>query len=165
MASSPLESDVPPIILDSGSSCIKAGFADEDVPRTISDAVAGSYYPIDRGYIKEISHVEIIWADVFNFKLDADPSLHGVMLTEPILNPISNAKKYATSMFETFSCPFISTAPGPIMALYASGRDTGVTLNVGGGLTQCIPIVDGYPLLQRGGSAITQSSYCFGGKD
>ena len=39
-------------------------------------------------------------------------------------------------MFDTFQVPYIGLVPAPVMALYASGRETGVTLDVGGGLTQ-----------------------------
>jgi len=102
---------------------------------------------------------------VFNYKLDADPSKHGVMLTEPILNPVSNAKKVANSMFETYSAPYIGTAPGPVMALYASGRSHGCVLNVGGGLTQCIPIIDGYPVLAIDRPMAVQETLNFGARD
>jgi actin-related protein len=159
------EQEVPPIILETDDTHVKAGFAEEDVPRTISAAVAGNYYPVDRGFIKQITHAELIWEDVFNYKLNADPAKHGVMFTEPILNPVANAKKIGTSMFEHFSAPYIATAPGPVMALYASGRSTGISMSVGGGVSQCIPIVDGYPVLQARGEMIAQASIPFGGKD
>jgi len=113
----------------------------------------------------EISHVELVWSDVFNYKLDADPAKHGVMLTEPILQPISNAKKIANSMFETYSVPYLGTAPGPVMALYASGRSNGCMLSVGGGLSQCIPVIDGYPVLAAAGSAVVQQTLNFGARD
>lgn len=165
MALSIAEQDVPPIVLETDDTHVKAGFADEDVPRTISAAVAGNYFPMERGYIKEISHVELVWSDVFNYKLDADPAKHGVMLTEPILQPISNAKKIANSMFETYSVPYLGTAPGPVMALYASGRSNGCMLSVGGGLSQCIPVIDGYPVLAAAGSAVVQQTLNFGARD
>jgi len=37
-----------------------------------------------------------------SIKLEADTSRHGVMMTEPISNNMSNAKKIGRSMFETF---------------------------------------------------------------
>jgi len=159
------DQEVPPIVFEQDDTHVKAGFADEDVPRTISAAVAGSYYPMDRGYIKEISHAEIIWNDVFNYKLDADPARHGVMFTEPCLNSLVNVKKIGTSMFETYSAPYIATAPGPVMALYASGRSTGLSFSVGGGIAQCIPIVDGYPITKIGQDGYVQNVIPFGGKD
>jgi len=51
------------------------------------------------------------------------------------------------------------------MALYGSGRNTGVSLSIGGGLTQCIPIVHGYPVLTKTGTEVAMGSLAFGGKD
>jgi len=99
------------------------------------------------------------------YKLEADASKHGVMFTEPVLNNGENIKKIGRSMFEHSNVPYFATAPGPVMALYGSGRSTGISLSVGGGLTQCIPIVAGYPVLTATASGIAQGSLPFGGKD
>lgn len=52
----------------------------------------------------------------------------------------------AQIIFETFRAPALFLAPPAVLSLYASGRTTGVVLDVGHGLTHCIPVYEGYAL-------------------
>jgi actin-related protein len=44
-------------------------------------------------------------------------------------------------MFETFSVPAACIVAGPVAALYASGRETGVALTIGDGVTWALPVI------------------------
>ena len=71
---------------------------------------------------------------------------HPALLTEAPLNPRSNRDKTAEIFFETFRTPALFFAPPPVLSLYASGRTTGVVLDVGEGVMQCVPVYEGYAL-------------------
>jgi centractin len=55
--------------------------------------------------------------------------------------------------FETFGVPAMFVAPQAILALYASGRTTGVVLDSGDGVTHCVPVYEGFAVTH----AITRS--------
>ena len=71
---------------------------------------------------------------------------HPVLLTEPPHNPTSHREQLAEIFFETFRAPALFVAPPAVLSLYASGRTTGVVLDVGEGVTHCIPVYEGYAL-------------------
>ena len=71
---------------------------------------------------------------------------HPVLLTEPPHNPTSHREHLAEIFFETFRTPALFVAPPAVLSLYASGRTTGVVLDVGEGVTHCIPVYEGYAL-------------------
>jgi centractin len=78
--------------------------------------------------------------------LNAKADDHPLLLTESPLNPKSNRDLMAQLFFETFAAPALFFAPPAVLSLYASGRTTGVVLDVGEGLTHCIPVYEGYAL-------------------
>jgi centractin len=62
------------------------------------------------------------------------------------LNTRRNRDQTAEIFFETFRCPALFFAPQGVLSLYASGRTTGVVLDVGEGVTHCIPVYEGHAL-------------------
>lgn len=71
---------------------------------------------------------------------------HPVLLTEAPLNPRQNRDKIAEIFFETFRAPAVFFAPPSVLSLYASGRTTGVVLDVGEGVTHAVPVYEGFAL-------------------
>ena len=65
-------------------------------------------------------------------------------------------------MFELFNVPKTSVVPKSVLALYSSGRTTGLMVDSGYDYTQVMPIFEGYPLhhavqtMPVGGWHITQ---------
>ena len=78
--------------------------------------------------------------------LNTNPSEHPILLTEPPLNPISNRSTIAEIFFESYHTPALFFSPPAVLSLYASGRTTGVVLDVGEGTTHVVPVYEGYAL-------------------
>ena len=105
-------------------------------------------YPIDRGVVTTWDDMEALWRHTFYDELRVEPEEHPMLLTEPPLNPKENRERMTKTMFETFNVPAMYVNVQAILALYASGRTTGVVLDSGDGFTQAVPIYEGYELPQ-----------------
>jgi centractin len=77
-----------------------------------------------------------------NAKLDEHP----VLMTEAPLNPRTNRDHIAEIFFETMRAPALFFTPPSVLSLYASGRTTGVVLDVGEGVTHAVPVYEGFAL-------------------
>jgi actin len=62
------------------------------------------------------------------------------------LNPKKNREKMTEIMFETFNVPSLFISISSVLALYASGRTTGIIVDCGAGVTNSVPIYEGYAL-------------------
>jgi actin len=61
------------------------------------------------------------------------PEERPVLLTETTLNPKANREKMTQIMFETFNVPALYICTSSTLALYASGRTTGIVVEIGDG--------------------------------
>jgi actin len=66
------------------------------------------------------------------------------MLTEAPFNPKKNREKMQEIMFEKFDVPGLYVAIQAVLALYASGRTTGMVLDCGDGVSHTVPIYEGF---------------------
>ena len=62
------------------------------------------------------------------------------MLSEAPRNPKINREKTTQIMFEHFNVPSLYLAVQSVLALYASGRTTGLILDSGDSVTHTVPI-------------------------
>ncbi|KAK0138289.1 Actin-101 [Merluccius polli] len=164
-----------PIVLDTGSGVMKAGFSDEELPRIIFPTIIGvpKYeemmngrseqedfigheaqhmrgvlalrYPMKNGVIHNWDDMEKIWHHTFQ-QLGVDPEDHPVMLTEAPMNPVANRQRAVEVMFDRFCVPFVYVAMQAVLALYAAGRCTGVVFDSGDGVSHSVPVFEGYSL-------------------
>lgn len=106
-------------------------------------------HPMDKGYIQEskFDEMEKIFEHIYQKQnLNAKLDEHPVLLTEAPLNPKSHREQIAELFFETYRAPAVFFCPPAVLSLYASGRATGVVLDVGEGVTHCVPVYEGYAL-------------------
>lgn len=78
--------------------------------------------------------------------LRAAPEEHHLLLTEAPLNPKQNRTRLLESVFERLNVPYVFLAIPAFLALFASGRTTGLVVDSGAGVTQAVPIWEGYAL-------------------
>merc|ERR1712025_859606 len=150
------------LVIDNGSGMCKAGFAGDDAPRAVFPSVVGRpKYPgvmvgmgnkdcyvgdeaqSKRGILSlkyPIEHVTI--TNELRISPDESPALH----SEAPLNPKANREKMTQICFETFNHPAMYVCIQAVLSLYASGRTTGLVLDIGDGVAHAVPIYEGFAL-------------------
>ena len=103
-------------------------------------------YPIEHGIVSNWDDMEKVWHHTFYNELRVAPEEHPVLVTEPPCNPKANRERITQMMFETFNVPALYVGIQQVMALYASGRTSGIILDSGDGVTYCVPVYEGYAM-------------------
>jgi actin-related protein len=158
----------PSVVIDNGSSAIRAGLSGIESPKVIIPSVVGrprqhrpdlkdlyigndAYskadvlslkHPIKRGIIKNWDDIEKIYHHIFYNELRVDPTKYPVLISGPSIIPKIHNEKMTSLMFETFNVPSFYVTCSSLLSLYSSGRATGVILEIGGGITQTLPIFE-----------------------
>ncbi|GFR41147.1 hypothetical protein Agub_g1811 [Astrephomene gubernaculifera] len=164
------------IVCDNGSGVVKAGFAGEDAPRVAFPSIVGRprhqmamvgaacqrlylgdeaqakrgvltlSHPISHGVVTDWPDMEALWQHTFTHELRTDPAERPVMLTEAPRNPKANREKATELLMESFQVPALYVALQAVLALYASGRTTGLVLDVGDGVAHAVPVYEGFSM-------------------
>lgn len=71
---------------------------------------------------------------------------HNFTHAEAPINPRQNRERTAEIFFETFNVPALYISIQAVLSLYATGRTTGIVLDSGDGVTQAVPIYEGFAL-------------------
>ena len=100
-------------------------------------------WSIERSLVTNWDDMEKIWHHTFFNELRVAPEEHPVILTESPLEPKASHERVTQIMFETFDVPALYIAASNVLALYASGRTTGVVLDSGHDSTYVVPIYEG----------------------
>ena len=103
-------------------------------------------YPMNHGVITNWDDMEKIWHHTFYNELRVAPEEHPILLTEVPLNPKANREKMTQVMFEVFKAPAFYVQISAVLALYASGRTTGIVVDSGDGVSSTVPIYEGFAL-------------------
>lgn len=165
-----------PVVIDNGSGTIKSGFAGQEQPncffpsfvgrpkhpRVMAGAIEGDMfigrraqelrgllkirYPMEHGVVTDWEDMERIWAHIYAEELQTLSEEHPVLLTEAPLNPRQNRDVAAQVFFETFNVPALFTSIQAVLALYSTGRTTGLVLDAGDGVTHVVPVFEGFSM-------------------
>ena len=103
-------------------------------------------YPLSNGIVKNWDDMEKIWRHCYFDQLKADPEMHPILLTEAALNPKENREKMIEIFFDEFKVPGFYVYTQAVLALYASGRTTGLVCDSGDGVTHVVVVYDGYSI-------------------
>jgi hypothetical protein len=156
------------VIIDCGSGRIKAGFADDEAPRAVFPSIVGRakvhgvmvgagqkdcyvgdeaqakrgvlhiQYPLEHGIVTNWDDMTKIWHHCLYDQLRCMPEEHPLLITEAPMNPFKTREKMAEIFFEHFNVPAFYVAVQAVMALYASGRTTGIVLDAGDGVSHAV---------------------------
>ncbi|KAJ7067342.1 actin family [Mycena amicta] len=169
----------PAVVFDNGSATFKAGFAGEDLPRTVFPCIAGRprhYGPeynmkecyvgyealslrgimgiktiIEDGIVMNHENLRCVWAHAFANELGVlSESEHAVLLTEPPNNPASQRARAAEILFEGFKVPAFCMRTEAVLALLCAGRTSGMVLDSGEGVSYAVPVYEGRALKGEG---------------
>lgn len=115
------------------------------------------------GRIENWDQMERLWSSIYSRnELGLDSSEYPAFLTESAQSPVNQTLRMGQTFFERFSVPAFFVAPQSLLSMYASGKGSGVVVDVGDGVTTCYPVFDGFTLTPKvrradiGGSDITQ---------
>uniref|UniRef100_M4BYQ3 Actin n=1 Tax=Hyaloperonospora arabidopsidis (strain Emoy2) TaxID=559515 RepID=M4BYQ3_HYAAE len=104
-------------------------------------------YAMEHGIVTDWNSMHRIWQHVYSKEmLNVQSEDHPVLLTEAPLNPVVNRERASEVFFEAFNVPSLFVSPQAVLSLYASGRTTGVVLDVGDGVAHVVPVYEGFTL-------------------
>lgn len=168
-----IDQDKPHVIIEIGSSYVKAGFAGEEGPRAefsnvvgrpkVFDIMVGSAqedyfvgseaeekrgelilrYPVEHGIVEDWDDFEKVLHHTFTNELRVNPEEHNVLITETALNPKVNREKLTQILFDTFNVPGLYVANTAVLSLYSAGKFTGLVVEIGDGVAHIVPVFDG----------------------
>jgi len=106
--------------------------------------------------------MEKIYHHMFYNELRVAPEETPTLVTENPRAPKSQREKLCQIFFETFSVPAFYLSMSGILAMYGTGRETGLAVDMGHLQTWIVPVVDGHALHEhinlagKGGNDITE---------
>ena len=104
-------------------------------------------YPVEHGCVVNWDDAEAVWRHAFLHELrDVWPDAQPILLAEAPLTPKASREKLVDIMFEVFNVPAVYVAGHAALALFGSGRFTGVVLESGFGVTHVVPVFEGVEL-------------------
>eukprot|EP01007_Sphenomonas_quadrangularis_P002868 NODE_492_length_1424_cov_218.110545_g372_i0.p1 GENE.NODE_492_length_1424_cov_218.110545_g372_i0~~NODE_492_length_1424_cov_218.110545_g372_i0.p1 ORF type:complete len:368 (-),score=39.83 NODE_492_length_1424_cov_218.110545_g372_i0:249-1352(-) len=148
------------VVFDCGAFNLRAGFSGEDAPRFILPSTT----ELVDGRVTDWDSMQNTWQRLYNdcLRIPADDPSAPVLLSEQSLTPGSDRERAAQILFETLRVPAVYFSPAPVLALYASGRTTGLVVDAGYHTVHAVPIFEGFSLfhaitrLELGGSHLTE---------
>ncbi|KPA75051.1 actin-related protein 3 putative arp3 [Leptomonas pyrrhocoris] len=186
----PVTPRVPVVVCDMGTSTTRLGYAGNSAPTFELPTVCAWADPlsydtlhvgheadqpsrhavthhrrlVDHGTVADWDLYEEYWRHLFHRHLCVESSDVGVVLTEAAKTAPEQREATAEILFESFGVPQLSMGSQALFALSSvgNGADTGLVVLSGAGMTQVVPVVDGYALdgaaqhFQIAGGDITQ---------
>jgi len=108
-------------------------------------------HPISHGMVENWDEMIQIWQHTFDqlgvqMGEEETNACQGVFLTEAARNPMRSREKACQIFMEHFGCSRFFLGVQAVLALYSSGRLTGLAVDIGAGVTHTVPIFEGYTM-------------------
>ena len=100
-------------------------------------------YPVEFGFISNMDDMELVLSHTFYEHLRLCPAEHPVLMSQPPFSPKGTRETITEVMFERFEVPAFSVQTSAVLALFSSGRTTGVAIDLGGGNFRASVVTDG----------------------
>ncbi|VFR00994.1 unnamed protein product [Cuscuta campestris] len=181
---SPRNQGMEAVVVDAGSKFLKSGFAIPDqapsmiiptqmkrVPEDESALDAAveesteeeAVNPIVRGFVKDWDAMEDLLHHVLYTGLGWEIGNEGqILFTDPLCTPKAIREQLVQLMFETFNISGFYASEQAVLSLYAVGRISGCTVDIGHGKIDIAPVIEGAVQhlasrrLELGGADLTQ---------
>jgi actin-related protein len=167
--------NTPALVIDCGSHTTKAGVSGNNMPFETFRTAVGSVntatyekieasqavgdvlfnrrnvtrrYPIEHGHVKDWDDLEILYHHIFYEALRMSPADSPLILTESVHTTELEKKKQAEIMIEKFDVPALYFGLAPVLGLYASGRTTGLAVDIGYNFTSVVPVHENEPVIE-----------------
>ncbi len=104
--------------------------------------------PIERGIIKDMYKIEDVYRFAFKNVLclsGGELSEYGVICNCASCTPQQTAEELCELMMEIFNVKQFFISAAPVLSSYAVQKVSGLVIESGGGLTQCVPVFNGCP--------------------
>lgn len=163
------------VVIDTGTSNIKAGHSYENEPRLVFPTVLGtkSYgsqskkliglealnpeytrqppikyqlsYPIRRGHVTDFTSMECLWQHTFDSLGIDTPQMYSALLSKRY-SGFEGHKEISQIFFEQLQFGSLYIGIPAVLALWATNKTSGMVVDVGAGYTHVAPVVDSYPI-------------------
>ncbi|KAL1835715.1 hypothetical protein VTJ49DRAFT_6168 [Mycothermus thermophilus] len=90
--------------------------------------------------------IEALWREVFKTELQVNAEEHPLLLTAPIDLSQKDTEKLTCLAMEYFAVPALFVTDTAPLALYITGRTTGLVVDAGHCRTSVVPVYEGFPL-------------------
>ncbi|KAJ6896085.1 actin-related protein 7-like [Populus alba x Populus x berolinensis] len=151
-------------VIDAGTQLLKAGTAVPDqappmiipsqMKRMVEDGTSGdnnesvfedvTVDPVVRGYIRDWDAMEDLLHYVLYTSLGWEEGNEGqVLFTDPLCTPKAVREQLVQLMFETFNVSGFYASEQAVLSLYAVGRISGCTVDIGHGKIDIAPVLEG----------------------
>ncbi|URE28005.1 Actin-related protein [Musa troglodytarum] len=150
------------VVVDAGSKLLKAGFASPDqdpalimptkMKRVVEDGDGGdasmieevTVDPMVRGFIRDWDAMEDLLRHVLYTDLGWEVGDEGqILFAEPLFTPKAIREQLVQLMFETFNVSGFYASEQAVLSLYAVGRISGCTVDIGHGKIDIAPVCEG----------------------
>eukprot|EP01083_Nonionella_stella_P310491 1103241_1 len=145
------------IVVDNGTSLMKVGYVGEQAPvamfhpTQVSKGRKLQKNPIERGIIVDCNMIEAVYNNAFSNTLRIkrdDLSEYGVILNCAVFCPQDTAEQLCEIMMEGFGFSKFYICSSALLSLYGTQKVSGLVIESGSSLTQCVPIWNGCPVAQ-----------------
>ena len=129
-----------------------------------NESVRGLYRlerPIKRGILQNISDGKIIFERIFNDLKINNTKEMPIFICQPPFTPKRQKVELCQLLLENYDFPSIFFGTQGVLSLYSYGKQNGLMLESGEGVTQVVPIYNGYKLehaverINMGGQDVT----------
>ncbi|KAM4874800.1 actin-like protein 9 [Thomomys bottae] len=163
------------VVIDTGSSTCKVGFAGHPKPTYTVATIMGCQpkkqsttgqteletfigevarlnpelrlvQPIRSGIVVDWEAAELIWRHVLEHDLQVSPKDHPLLFSDPPFSPATNREKLVEVAFESLQSPRMYVASQSVLSVYAHGKISGLVVDTGHGVSYTVPVFQGYNL-------------------